>query len=56
LVRAGFSLERPRYGVSDSYLDPYFGGVHAIAWEGGSWVGAAAPRRDGSVRTAENTR
>lgn len=56
LVRAGFSLERPRYGVSDSYLDPYFGGVHAIAWEGGRWVGAADPRRDGSVRTAENTR
>jgi gamma-glutamyltranspeptidase/glutathione hydrolase len=56
LVRAGFSLERPRYGVSDSYLDPYFGGVHAIAWEGGRWVGAADPRRDGAVRTVENTR
>ena len=24
-------------------FDPYFGGVHAIAWEGGRWVGAAAP-------------
>ena len=56
LVRAGFSLERPRYGVSDSYLDPYFGGVHAIAWEGGRWVGAADPRRDGAVRTVEKTR
>ncbi|MGB0266871.1 MAG: gamma-glutamyltransferase, partial [Pseudomonadales bacterium] len=56
LVRAGFSLERPRYGVSDSYLDPYFGGVHTIAWEGGRWVGAADPRRDGAVRTVENTR
>jgi len=55
LVRAGFSLERPRYGVSDSYLDPYFGGVHAVAWEGGRWVGAADPRRDGLARTAENT-
>ena len=56
LVRAGFSLERPRYGVSDRYLDPYFGGVHAIAWEGGRWVGAADPRRDGAVRMVENTR
>ena len=56
LVRAGFSLARPRYGVSDSYLDPYFGGVHAIAWEGGRWVGAADPRRDGAVRTVEKTR
>ena len=55
LVRAGFSLERPRYGVSDSYLDPYFGGVHAIAREGGRWVGAADPRRDGAVRTAGST-
>jgi gamma-glutamyltranspeptidase/glutathione hydrolase len=52
LARAGFSLERPRYGVSDSYLDPYFGGVHAVAWEGGRWVGAADPRRDGSAKTS----
>lgn len=52
LVRAGFSLERPRYGVSDSYLDPYFGGVHAIAWEGGRWVGAADPRRDGAAKAS----
>ncbi len=27
----------------------YFGGVHAIAREDGKWVGAADPRRDGTV-------
>jgi gamma-glutamyltranspeptidase/glutathione hydrolase len=42
-------LVRPVYGVSDSQLDPYFGGVHALAFEAGSWTGAADPRRDGLV-------
>lgn len=55
LVRAGFSLERPRYGVSDSYFDPFFGGVHAIAWEKERWVGAADPRRDGAVKAIRKT-
>ena len=31
----------------------YFGGVHAVAIEQGRWVGAADPRRDGTVRFAE---
>ncbi|MBI1339576.1 gamma-glutamyltransferase [bacterium] len=34
-------------------LNAYFGGVHAIAREGGTWVGAADPRRDGTVGYAE---
>jgi gamma-glutamyltranspeptidase/glutathione hydrolase len=30
-------------------LNAYYGGVHAVALEGGRWVGAADPRRDGAV-------
>ena len=30
-------------------LNPYFGGIHAVAFENGRWVGAADPRRDGLV-------
>jgi len=45
----GLGLRRPGYGVSDSQLDPYFGGIHALAFERGSWTGAADPRRDGRV-------
>jgi gamma-glutamyltranspeptidase/glutathione hydrolase len=45
----GLTLVRPTYGVSDSPLDPYFGGVHALALEQGSWTGSADPRRDGRV-------
>jgi len=53
LGKAGMQLRRPAYGVSDSHYDPYFGGVHAIAWEKGAWRGAADPRRDGVVTIAE---
>jgi gamma-glutamyltranspeptidase/glutathione hydrolase len=49
IAARGMTLVRPKYGVSDSYLDPYFGGVHAMAWEDGSWTGAPDPRRDGRV-------
>jgi gamma-glutamyltranspeptidase/glutathione hydrolase len=49
LADQGFSLRRPAYGVSDGQLDPYFGGIHALAFEQGSWTGAADPRRDGRV-------
>ena len=48
----GLSLYRPAYGVSDSQYDPYFGGVHALAFENGKWTGAADPRRDGAVGIA----
>jgi gamma-glutamyltranspeptidase/glutathione hydrolase len=34
-------------------LNPYFGGVHAIALEDNDWVGAADPRRDGAVVYAD---
>jgi gamma-glutamyltranspeptidase/glutathione hydrolase len=50
MARRDLTLHRPTYGVSDSHLDPYFGGVHAIALEKGVWTGAADPRRDGTVK------
>ena len=49
LAERGFRLLRPTYGVSDSQFDPYFGGVHALAFEQGNWTGAPDPRRDGRV-------
>jgi gamma-glutamyltranspeptidase/glutathione hydrolase len=45
----GFRLLRPTYGVSDTQLDPYFGGIHALAFEQRNWAGAADPRRDGRI-------
>ena len=33
--------------IMEGYLDPYFGGIHAIAKEEGRWIGSADPRRDG---------
>lgn len=35
-------------------LNPYFGGVHAIAKEQKNWVGTADPRRDGVSITTQN--
>lgn len=52
MATRGFRLRRPAYGVSNSQLDPYFGGVHALALERGGWTGAADPRRDGTVGVA----
>jgi gamma-glutamyltranspeptidase/glutathione hydrolase len=49
MSQRGFRLVRPTYGVSDSQLDPYFGGIHALAYEQGVWTGSADPRRDGLV-------
>ncbi len=52
IAEYGYSIRRPAYGVSDSQYDPYFGGVHALAKEGGHWTGAADPRRDGLAKAA----
>lgn len=52
IAQHGFVLRRPAYGVADGHLDPYFGGVHAIAFEQGEWVGTADPRRDGRAAYA----
>lgn len=56
MAQRGLTLNRPAYGVADGHLDPYFGGVHAVAFEGGAWTGAADPRRDGTVGLARITR
>jgi gamma-glutamyltranspeptidase/glutathione hydrolase len=53
LGRDGFTLRRQSFGLTETGLDPYFGGVHAIAREGEGWRGAADPRRDGAVGYAE---
>ncbi len=55
MAERGLLLKRPKYGVSDSHLDAYFGGVHALAFENGAWTGAADPRRDGAVGIARAT-
>lgn len=52
LADRNLRLVLPSFGVSDSRLDAYFGGVHALAVEDGLWTGAADPRRDGAVETA----
>ncbi len=49
MAARGYRLVRPSFGVADQDIDPYFGGVHALAFEHGSWAGAADPRRDGRV-------
>jgi gamma-glutamyltranspeptidase/glutathione hydrolase len=50
--RFGLRLQRPAEDLASGGRNPYFGGVHAVAWEEGRWVGAADPRRDGAVGRA----
>jgi len=52
LAQRGFDLKRPEHGVSGNQYDPYYGGVHALAYENSVWTGAADPRRDGIVGIA----
>lgn len=47
--RFGLRLQHPADDLASGGRNPYFGGVHAVAWERGRWVGAADPRRDGAV-------
>jgi gamma-glutamyltranspeptidase/glutathione hydrolase len=46
----GYRVSHPVDDLTLRGLNAYFGGVHAVAWEGGRWVGAADPRRDGVAR------
>lgn len=48
----GYGIMRPLSSLYTGDLNPYFGGVHAVAREHGAWQGAADPRRDGAVRVA----
>jgi gamma-glutamyltranspeptidase/glutathione hydrolase len=50
LREAGFTLTAPASDLAIANRNAYFGGVHAVAFEDGMWVGAADPRRDGAVR------
>jgi gamma-glutamyltranspeptidase len=49
LEERGYSVYRPVTSLHNGGLNPYFGGVNAVAREGGAWTGAADPRRDGAV-------
>jgi gamma-glutamyltranspeptidase/glutathione hydrolase len=52
LERRGYTIYRPLTSLFGGELNPYFGGVHAVAHEADGWRGAADPRRDGAVRVA----
>ena len=49
LERRGFTVHQPLSSLFSGELNPYFGGVHAVAREYGRWFGASDPRRDGTV-------
>jgi gamma-glutamyltranspeptidase/glutathione hydrolase len=55
LEEAGYTVHLPLSSMFDGSLNPYFGGVHALAKERGGWCGAADPRRDGAVEYANGT-
>ncbi|MBT8377674.1 MAG: gamma-glutamyltransferase family protein [Ignavibacteria bacterium] len=44
----GFIFGTPSSDIIINKLNPYFGGVHAVAYENNQWTGAADPRRDGT--------
>lgn len=46
----GFTVQDVPAALALTSINPYFGGVHALAREGGRWCGAADPRRDGVAR------
>lgn len=52
----GYTLKQPSTDLANGDLNPYFGGVHAIAKNNGKWYGAADPRRDGMVMYAKSKR
>ena len=52
LERRGYHVVRPLSSLYMGNLNPYFGGVHAVAREESEWRGASDPRRDGVVGNA----
>jgi len=46
---AGYTFPGVGWDLSQNGLNAYFGGVHAVAFDGTLWHGAADPRRDGAV-------
>ena len=49
MERRGYNIVRPLSSLYQGNLNPYFGGVHAVAKDPSGWRGAADPRRDGTV-------
>jgi gamma-glutamyltranspeptidase/glutathione hydrolase len=49
MERRGYNIVRPLSSLYQGNLNPYFGGVHAVARESSGWRGGADPRRDGTV-------
>jgi len=49
LLNSGFTFSNPPSEIIINGLNPYFGGVHAVALENSEWKGAADPRRDGKT-------
>ena len=49
LREAGFEFDTPPSDILINNLNPYFGGIHAVAFEDDRWKGATDPRRDGAV-------
>ncbi|MDH3269074.1 MAG: gamma-glutamyltransferase family protein [Ignavibacteria bacterium] len=49
LEEMGFRFESPPSEIIINKLNPFFGGINAIAYEIYEWNGAADPRRDGAV-------
>lgn len=52
----GLTVAAPPTDMALGDRNAYFGGVHAVAWDGRRWRGAADPRRDGAVRLARRPR
>jgi len=49
LKETEFKFDMPPSDIIINDLNPYFGGIHAVAFEDGQWQGASDPRRDGAV-------
>jgi len=49
LLNSGFTFLNPPSEIIIHGFNPYFGGVHVVAFENSEWKGAADPRRDGSA-------
>jgi len=49
LLNSSFTFSNPPSEIIINGFNPYFGGVHAVAFENSEWKGAADPRRDGSA-------
>lgn len=49
LEKTGFKFGTPPSDIIINDLNPYFGGIHVVAYEDGYWQGTADPRRDGAV-------